>query len=279
LEPGEGVIFELLYAPQDAPRRDTLPLVLLAQQPCPYRVELTFVGEAVGGPPAVLRAQLVAGDVRAVPGTLVRVPIRAWAQDAAALQGIRTLQLRIRYDCRLLELQQVQSPMLLSWSEPEPGELHVHLGSPAGLPSGTVAELVGVALWHPIRRAPVELLLDSLGTETPVELTLSAGMLELQGVCDRWGRQLRPAEASRVQVFGQECPQLQVSLEGDAVQPVQLWVFDVLGRQIARWELVPAAERSAWQIALPCQQLAAGLYWIAVCSGGECRRVPIPVSR
>jgi hypothetical protein len=279
LEPGEGVIFELLYAPQDAPRRDTLPLVLLAQQPCPYRVELTFVGEAVGGPPAVLRAQLVAGDVRAVPGTLVRVPIRAWAQDAAALQGIRTLQLRIRYDRRLLELQQVQSPMLLSWSEPEPGELHVHLGSPAGLPSGTVAELVGIALWHPIRRAPVELLLDSLGTETPVQLTLSAGMLELQGVCDRWGRQLRPAEAPRVQVFGQECPQLQVSLEGDAVQPVQLWLFDVLGRQIARWELVPAAERSAWQIALPCQQLAAGLYWIAVCSGGECRRVPIPVSR
>jgi len=256
-----------------------LPLVLLTQQPCPYRVELTFVGEAVSGPPSVLRAQLSAGTVRGVAGTLVRVPIQAWAQDAAALQGIRTLRLRIRYDRRLLELQQVQSSVLLSWSEPEPGELHVHLESPAGLPSGTVAELVGLALWHPIRRAPVELLLDSLSAEAPVELTLGAGMLELQGVCDRWGRRLRPVEALQVQVFGQGCPQLQVSLEGDAVQPVQIWLFDVLGRHIAQWELMPVAGQSAWQISLPCQQLAAGFYWIAACSGGECRRVPMAVSR
>jgi hypothetical protein len=264
LAAGAERTYVLVYAPQQAPRWDTLRLTVRWSEPCDTLFRLVFVGEAVEGQARPVHLRLEVPVLRAAPGQRVEIPVWARAEQGDVEAAVYFLRVRFRYDWRLYALHRVESMLPVGWSEPQPGQVVVEF--PAGLRlSGPIAQLVGEALWHPRMQTPLELEPDSLSSAVPVVLSVGSGMLVVDSTCAAWQRRFGIGQATTLQVEPGDCPELLVVLGSD--EEAQLLLVDLQGREVLRWHTAGGLRDSPLRLVLPCSHLAAGVYGVVLQQG------------
>ncbi|MEN3027082.1 MAG: choice-of-anchor D domain-containing protein [Chlorobiota bacterium] len=260
---GEERWLRLLYAPVQAPRRDTLRLLLRWAEPCDTVLQLTFVGEAAEVAVRPARLWLEAPVLRAKPGEQVAIPISAVPEDSGAAAAVSFLRLRLRYDWRLYAVQRVEGASALRWREQRPGELLVEADFLGGLLQEIPFRVVGQALWHPQMQTPLELLSDSVGATRPVLLSTRAGMLVVDSLCLAQQRRFGTGAATSIWVERDgDCPQLVLLLGSD--ERADVWVVDLLGREVFRWYTSGGHAGQRVELRLPCPRMASGIYTAVV---------------
>lgn len=259
LEPGGERTIGILYAPVQAPRRDTLRLQLRWSVPCDTALELLFVGEALATPARALRVQLEMPFVRAAPGDYRAIPVLISAEENAA-GVLRSVRLRCRYDWRLFQLRQVEGPVPFRWQEVAPGELLLEGSAAGGLPVvGELVRLFGRALWHPQLETPLELHVDTLESSVPLEeVVVRGGVLRVDSTCRAWERRFGIGGMTTLSVEPGECPQLLLTFGSD--EEAELRVFTLHGQELFTWRGDPVRSGRRVTLQLPCSQLASGVY-------------------
>lgn len=270
LEPGAERAVGILYAPLQAPRRDTLRLRLRWSAPCDTVFAVLFVGEAVPVPTRTARLSLQVSSVRAAPGERLAIPVLVSAEEDRIAGAVRAVRLRFRYDWRLFQVQQLESPLPFRWQELTAGELLLEGSAADGLPvSGELFRLSGRALWHPQMQTPLELRVDSVESRIPLELVIQPGSLQVDSACLAWERRFGTGKATALWLEPGECPRLIVELGSD--EEVELRLMDLRGHEVFAWRGDPAQSGRRVELRVPCAHLAAGVYG-AVLRQGDVRR-------
>lgn len=259
----------LLYAPLQAPRQDTLWLKLRWAAPCDTTMTLLFIGASESAMEALrLRIELP-HIIRAGAGEYVEIPLATAAEQTAALEAVRFLRLRFRYDWRLYEVYRVEGE--LRGAQGRPGKLVLEGSFPTGLPlSGELARIYGRALWHPQLQTPLELRVDSVAGSAPVAVWLGSGMLVVDSTCAAWQRYMGTGAALTLWREAAECPQLGVQLGSD--EEVTVVVVDLYGREVFRWQSGVIQHGQLLRLPLPCSDMAPGAYG-AIVRQGRVQRV------
>ncbi|MCS7176257.1 MAG: choice-of-anchor D domain-containing protein [Candidatus Kapabacteria bacterium] len=260
---GEERWLRLFYAPAQAPRRDTLQLLLRWAEPCDTALQLTFIGEAVEAAVRPARLWLGMPVLRAKPGEQVVIPISAVLEDSGATVAVSFLRLRLRYDWRLYAVQHVEGASTLRWREQRPGELLVEADFPEGLLQEVPFRVVGKALWHPQIQTPLELLSDSIRATRLVLLSTRAGMLVVDSLCLAQQRRFGTGAATSIWVERDgDCLRLVLLLGSD--EGADMRVVDLFGREVFRWRADSGRAGQRVEFRLPCTQMASGIYTAVV---------------
>jgi hypothetical protein len=193
------------------------------------------------------------------------------AEEDRIAGALRAVRLRFRYDWRLFQVQQLESPLPFRWQELAAGELVLEASSADGFPaSGELFRLSGRALWHPQMQTPLELRVDSVESRIPLELVVQPGILHVDSACLAWERRFGTGKATTLWLEEPgECPRLIVELGSD--EEVELRLTDLRGREVFAWRADPAQSGRRVELRVPCTQLASGVYG-AVLRQGSVRR-------
>ncbi len=262
LDAGQERRIVLVYAPLQAPRQDTLRLQLRWAAPCDTVLTVLFVGASESGAePLRLQIELPAA-VRAEAGENVTIPLAIATEQAAALEAVRFLRLRFRYDWRLYDVHRVEGA--LHGGEVRPGELLLEGAFPVVLPR-ELARIHGRALWHPQRQTRLELTLDSVESSVPVAVRLGSGMLIVDSSCLAWQRYVGTGTALRLWMEATECPQVAIRLGSD--EEVEVLLVDLYGREVFRWWKSAVQHGQLLRLLLPCSEMAPGAYGVIVRQG------------